>query len=423
LLVAPILIIAGLAVLAARVATAGLGGRRPGRRPARPGREPAGPGRLLAGRRLVRHALTTAVLAAATAVPVAMAAYGAAATGSIRATADAQLRFNLGSDTVISYRSQLVREMDGLPPQPPAPESMAARATSVLRLNQQRLGGLDVDVLAVDPATFPTGAYWDRRIGGASLADAVGRLTTGGSPAVVASRRIPPGPDTLTVGGQAIPVQVADTRPLPGAQSAYPLVIIDQAALRRAVDEPALARFRAQLWVAGDPARTAADLAAARQRPDRVVSIDDHRAGAVYEPVTYTFHYLVALSVFTGLIGAVGLLLYLESRTGAHRRAYVMLRRLGLRPAAHRRALLLEVGAPVVAGVAAGLAAAVAIAYALRSGFDLDPDRFPDALLALPIEMAALVAAAALLLAAGAGLLSHARIARANPGEVLRDTG
>jgi putative ABC transport system permease protein len=292
----------------------------------------------------------------------------------------------------------------------------------VLRLNQQRLGGLYVDVLAVDPDSFLDGAYWDARIGGPSLADAVGRLTTGGTPAVVASRRITPGLATLTVRDEPIPVQVADTRPLPGAQNAYPMVIIDQDALAAAVSQQVLDLFRPQIWVAGDPQRTAAEIGAAGLRPDRVASIDDHRVGTLYEPVTYTFQYLIALSVFTGLIGAVGLLLYLESRSVAHRRAYVMLRRLGLTPAAHRRALLLELAAPMAAGLAGGLIAAAAIAYALRSGFDLAPDRFPDTLLALPTGMAAVVTATAVGIATGAGLLTHARIARARPGEVLRDT-
>jgi putative ABC transport system permease protein len=431
LLVVPILIIAGLALLAARVAAAGLRARRRGsretagssRETAGSSRETAGAGRWLAGRRLVRAAGTTAILAAATAVPVAMAGYGAAATGSIRTTADAQLRFSLGSDTVISYRSQLHRELDRLPPPPPAPESMAGRATQVLRLNQQRLAGLSVDLLAVDPETFTDGAYWDARIGGASLADAVGRLTTGDPPTVVASRRLPPGPAILQVGGEQLRVEVAATRPLPGAQSAYPMVIIHRDALAAGVSQPVLDFFRPQIWVAGDPARTQAEIQDAGLAPDFVVTIEQQRAGALYEPVAYTFQYLIALSIFTGLIGAVGLLLYLESRTAAHRRAYAMLRRLGLSAGMHRRALLLEVGAPVAVGLAGGICLAVVLAYWLGAGFDLDPGRFPDTLLVLPVSMAGVVTAAALTLAITAGLLSHARIARAHPGEVLRDTG
>jgi putative ABC transport system permease protein len=376
----------------------------------------------LAWRRSVRVATATTILAVATAVPAAIAAYGATATDSISVTADAQLRFNLGSDTVVSYDRPIDRELDNLPPPPPVPASMAGRATEVLRLNQQQLGGLIVDVLAVDPATFTDGAFWDARIGGPSLADAVGRLTTDAEPAVVASRTVPPGPSTLTVRGEQVPVQVADTRPLPAAQSAYPLVVIDRDALTAHLSPAALGALVPQVWIAGDPQQTLVQVAQAGLPASRVVTIDEHRAGAIYEPVTYTFQYLIALSVFTGLIGAVGLLLYLDSRTTAHRRAYVMLRRLGLSAPTHRRALLLEVTVPMLAGLACGLASAIAIAYLLRSGFDLAPDRFPDTLVELPTTMAATVTAAAVTIAAGAALLTHARIARANPAEVLRDT-
>jgi putative ABC transport system permease protein len=413
LLVAPILAIAGLAVLGARLAAAGLRGHGLAR-------TPRSPARLLAWRRSVRVAATTAMLAAATAVPVAMAIFGATATDSIRTTADAQLRYSLGSDTVIGYGREVDRQADGLPA-PVVPASMAGRSTEVLRLQQQRLGGLIVDVLAVDPATFTAGAFWDNRIPGDGLDQAVSQLSAGQTPVVITSRRIPPGPGTLTVRRQDIPVEVAATRPVPGAQPAYPLVLVHRDALAQHLTGDAVGSFSLELWIAGDPDATLAQLAEAGLPAGRVTTIDDLRGGALYEPVTYTFQYLIALSAFTGLIGAVGLLLYLESRTAAHRRGYVMLRRLGLRPDAHRQALLLEVGAPVLAGLFAGLAAAGGLAYSVRSGFDLDPSLFPGAVVALPGSMTVAVCGAALVIAAGAGLLAHARIARARPAEVLRD--
>ena len=73
----------------------------------------------------------------------------------------------------------------------------------------------------------------------------------------------------------------------------------------------------------------------------RALQADFGHRRVVYAPISE--------AGFPGLIGAVGLLLYLESRTTAHRRGYVMLRRMGLTPGVHRRALILEVGAPVAA--------------------------------------------------------------------------
>ncbi|MBX6723749.1 MAG: FtsX-like permease family protein [Dactylosporangium sp.] len=177
-----------------------------------------------------------------------------------------------------------------------------------------------------------------------------------------------------------------------------------------------------QLWIKGEPGELRDELLAANLPLSRVDTIDDLRAGAIHEPVTYTFQYLVALSIFTGLIAVVGLLLYLESRTVAHRRAYVLLRRLGLRPAAHRWALLVELALPVLAGLAGGLALAHALAHTLGDAFDLNRGQPPGAILATPYLMIAVVSVTALVVAAGAATLAHRRIARANPAEVLRDT-
>src|SRR5690606_15265752 len=109
------------------------------------------------------------------------------------------------------------------------------------------------------------------------------------------------------------------------------------------------------------------------------------------------------------------------SRTAAHRRAYVMLRRLGLPSGAHRRALLLEVGTPLLAGLVGGLAGALAISALLRAGLDVQPDRYPDAVLVLPVPVAGAVTAVVVLLGLAASLLTHRRIHTANPAEVLRD--
>lgn len=414
LLVTPILLILGTAILAARLLSWWL--RRQGHR-----RSPAAPVRLLAWRRAVRSAATTAVLIAATATPVAMATFAATTTDSIHTTADATLRFRLGADTVISYPHLAAQFSDGQDLPPPVPDTLADRTTEVLWFNQQRMNGLHVDVAAVDPDTFLTGAFWDSRIPGPDLAAAVSRLTADDPPTVLVSRRIEPGPATLWVQGRELPVQVANVQPIPGARPSYPLVLIHREALERAIPRSELTAGNPQLWIHGDSEQALAELTDAHLMDARVNTVDQHRVGAVYEPVTYTFQYLIALSVFTGLIGAVGLLLHLESRTAAHRRAYVMLRRLGLPAGAHRRALLLEVGTPLLAGLAGGLTGALGISALLRAGLDVQPDRYPDAVLVLPIPVAVTVTAVVVLFGLVSGLLTHRRIHTANPAEVLRD--
>jgi len=402
LLVVPILVIAGTAVLAGRIAARGLRTRGLVRTPRRPAA-------LLAWRRVARDAVTTAVLAGATAVPIAMATYGASVTDSIRTTTDAEARLVLGSDVVV-----------GLSPEQAVPELPAAlrrNTAEVYRANRQDLDGIQVDLLFVDPATFGRGAFWDDRMDGPTLADALSRLTSGSVPAVVGSGDVELGPGTLTIFGTAHEVEFVDNRLLPGVQGGYPLVLVH----RDLLGDDAASADR-QLWIRGSPAQLRDAVVTAGLPIVRIATIDDLRTGSVHEPVTFTFQYLIALSVFTGLIAVVGLLLYLESRTAAHRRAYVLLRRLGLRAAAHRRALVLELGAPVLVGLLAGLILAGALAYGLNDVFELDPQTPPGTVLVLPVGMAGVIGAAAVVIALGAALLAHRRIRIANPAEVLRDT-
>lgn len=414
LLVTPILLILGTAVLTARVIAWWLHRRGPRRTPARPAS-------LLAWRRGVRTAATTAVLITATATPVAMAAFAGAATGSIHTTAEASLRFRLGSGTVLSYPHLGVQLREDRQLPPPVPESLSAQATEVLWLNQQRLSGLHVDVAAVDPDTFLAGAFWDDRIPGADLRAALAQLTADDVPTVVVSRRVEPGPATLRLQGRELPVVVADVHPLPGARASYPLLLIHREVLEREFTPEELPAATPQLWISGEPEQTLAALTEEHLLDARVVTVDQHRVGAVYEPVTYTFQYLMALSLFTGLIGAVGLLLHLESRTAAYRRAYAMLRRMGLSARTHRRALLLEIGVPLLVGVTGGLVGALALSYGVRSGLDVQPERFPDTVLVLPLPVAGLIVATVVGFGLAASLLTHRRIHTANPAEVLRD--
>lgn len=400
LLVVPILVIAGAAMLGGRLAAGHL--RRRGLQ-----RTPSRPARLLAWRRTVRDAAATAVLAGATALPIATATYGATVTDSIRTTTDAEVRMALGSDVVAT--------LDPDSPVPALPASLARHATEVTRIDGRDLGGITVDVLAIDPATFAAGAFWDRRIDGPALADALQALDRERSPAVVASALVPTGESTLRLLTGDLPVRVAATRLVPGAQGGYPALLIRRDAA------PPQPEGRRQLWIRGDPQRIRVELAAARVPVERVVSIDELRVGALYEPVAFTFQYLVALSVFTALITVVGLLLYLESRLADRRRGYVLLRRLGLRGRAHRNALLLELGAPVIAGLAGGLGIAIALGYGLGNAMEINRAHPPDTLVALPWRMAGAVALAALAIGGTAALLTHARIRRAHPSEVLRD--
>src|SRR5262249_22145082 len=144
-----------------------------------------------------------------------------------------------------------------------------------------------------------------------------------------------------------------------------------------------------------------------------ISSSDDLFVDTLYDPLTFTFEYLTALSLLSGLVTMVGLLLYLEARTPRHRRSYVMFRRMGLRPRTHRAALLIELGIPLAGGLVGGLVLAVGLAKALSANFDVDVTVPPGTILSAPVQVVLAIAAGVLVLAAAAAMYAQLRIGRA----------
>ncbi|GAB3834499.1 hypothetical protein [Dactylosporangium cerinum] len=162
LLVVPMLAMLGLCVLGARLATAAV------RRRTRTTTAVRSVVRLLYRRRLRHSAAAAVTLALITAVPVAVAGYGATATRTVSATLAAQARLGAGSDVVITL---------GEPGAVPAvPAALRGRATPVLRVDYVQLDDRQVSLLAVDPATFADVAFWDDRLDDTTLAEATRAL-------------------------------------------------------------------------------------------------------------------------------------------------------------------------------------------------------------------------------------------------------
>jgi putative ABC transport system permease protein len=402
LLIVPIMVVAGLATLAGRLAIRYL-------RHSASRHTPGTAAAFLSWRRIARQAGMAAVLAGATAVPIALAAYGATVTGSVRTTIADEARLHIGSDVVLTLSRRA-----------PIPASLAGQATEVLRLDGTLIGGIQTDVLAVDPATFARDAYWDDRLDGASLRDILAPLRTGPPNTIIAAAPTPAGPQqALWVGDPVIggSVDVHRVATLPAEQGGYPVAVVATAALGKDTGYAV-----PQLWVRGDPTRIRAAALAAKLPVKRIEVAEDLYANTLWEPLTYTFDYLTALSLLTGIVTIVGLLLYLESQAPAHRRGYVLLRRMGLSARSHRRALLGELAAPLLAGLAGGLAVAAGLTALLGRDFEMNPTIPPDTVIDVPYPELALIAAAVVVVALFAASYAQRRIGRAKPSEVLRDS-
>jgi putative ABC transport system permease protein len=339
----------------------------------------------------------------------------------VHSTVADEARLRVGSDVVLTLTHRAA-----------IPASLAGRATEVLRLDGAQVGGVETDLLGVDPAGFARDAYWDSRFDGASLDDLMDPIRSGGGggsgssggsgggpTTVVASAQTPSGTQQATWGGDEVlggSVNIVSTRILPAQRTGYPAALVPKAALG---DDAQYAVV--QLWVRGDPAQIQQAAKAANLPVKQVLVAADLYSNSLWEPLTYTFDYLTALSLLTGVVTLVGLLLYLESRTPWHRRSYVLLRRMGLTPGSHRRAILAELALPLSAGLVGGIAVAAGLTAALSPDYDLNPDQLPDTVVAVPYLPAGLIAAAVVAVAVGAGAYAQRRIGRANPSEVLRD--
>jgi hypothetical protein len=398
----PVLLLLGTVGLAVR------GGRRalPALRRLGTG-APAAP--FLAIRRLAAASGPGLLLAGAGALALGLVVYTAAAAASLATSVEEKAALTLGADAVAAGTDL------GDP---------AAGSTAVLR-GRGRLAPNDdgVDVLLVDPgsiadATGTAGRESDVRRLVASLDGGGERL-----PVVVAGGPLPAA-TVLDLPGFRVPVEVVEqVEVFPGLGTTRPLVVasIDQAAaLAPPTSDGAevAGRWWGEVWAAGPDA--ADRLVAAGADPAAVRTAADAASAPRLVAVTWGLAALQAFAVLATALALAGVLLFVASRQRATQVSYALARRMGLRPAAHRSALAVEVvlllSLALVAAVLLGLLAAALVAGAL----DPLPDVPPAPRATVPLAtVAGLVAVVLLAGAAGAAALQRGAD-RADVAEVLR---
>ncbi|WP_329066092.1 FtsX-like permease family protein [Amycolatopsis sp. NBC_01480] len=400
LVVVPLLLVIGLALFAARIVRWSVVRANPVKL--------TRPVSFLSWQRIASGPAAAAVLIGATAIPVALSMYATTVTESVDRTLHAESQLIVGSDLVL-----------GLTGPAHVPPGLAGRTSLVDRYDSGYVGSTTVNVLGVDPETFATTAFWDNALPGPTLAELMAKLAAPGAPAgILAGLPATPATAEVRINGQATKLSITTVAQLPGKNSGFPQLLVRKDLLDRLAGESA----HPQLWLRGDPAQSLAALSGTGTQIGTVSQAQDVTANGVYAAISYTFVFLTAVSVLAGAIVLVGLLLYLNARSRARRSAYVLLRRMGIGPRAHWRALLYEVGGLLIAGFAFGLVFA-AVAVAVTSpGYDLDPGIAPGTLLSTPWSLALRLAAATLLAAVLATLAAQRAVSRARPAEVLRDT-
>lgn len=384
----PLLGMTGLLLLLARGAVAQL---------PRLGRWTRGAGTpvYLAARRLAGLRSATAAVLVATAVPVGILVYAASITRSMEATVAAKSATYAGAEHALVLNAR---------PGQTLPLADTGTQVSVVRDVVTAAGG-DTEVLGVDPATFARYAFSDARVIGTPLPDLLADLTrptpAGTVPAIAV--RCPSCPDQLPMdlGRTRVTARVVGTADLfPGIRVRDAAVLVVPRAALADVDP--YANRAEEVWTT--TARLPATLETLRrldQQLQREVTPEQFLGVTQLLPVAWTFSYLQALAILTGLIAVVGLFLYLAARQRSTLVAYVMLRRIGITRRAHLASLGSELGGVLTVSWALGVATATVAVLTVYRLLDVNPRYPPDALLVLPL----LVVLASIVVLLGVALL------------------
>ena len=367
----------------------------------------------LAARRVAHGARLALLLVAASALSIGVMVYAATLTLSVRTTLDAKARTFVGSDVSV----------EGFTRDAAIPADLDA--TVVDRYEEVQVAGMPVMMLAIDHTTFARGAFWDRSLADEPLDKLVAGLAPGPAgtpvPVVVVGRTLP---DRFTfdlflgTAGRSARLQAVVTervRAFPGMR-ANPLVVVDRRALGNL--QPAKETL---LWARGSREQV---LAALDRADVRVVGVVTEARQVLdvssFLATAWTFGFLQALGVLTGLITAGGLLLYLETRQRGRRAAYALSRRMGLSRAAHLGSLLAEVGGTLLGGFAIGVGLSLVAARLVYLRLDALPTVPPVPLLRAPVAAVAGTAAAVLAVTWLAAWMAQRSADRTNLAEVLR---
>jgi len=403
--VLPLLAVAGVAGLAARLA------RRVVPRP-----EGGGLGSYLAFRRLAAARGVVVVVCVALAVALGTLFYAEGLTEALNTSAAEKAYIGTGADVaaVIDAGATLPSRF---------PYALTKVDTWYGGVQVGSAAGTDVDLMVVDPASLARELRWSS--------------SWGLDPRPVLRRLDAPGPlPTIVVGSTVAPSAFWDQdvripMHVVGRLSVFPGMVagdtlfivsagrLDAAASRAHLLVP-VGESSATLWARGRSGPVEQAIAHSALGADYLYSAADVLHSQDVRETTRTYSFLRAIAVAAAALALVALLLYLQTRQRSQVVGYALGRRMGLRPVHELAALAVEVAAMLLFAAVAGATVAVAASWPLVHHVDPLPQLPTSPSPVVPWLVIGVVAAALAVvsvLLAGAALLSSSR---ADVGENLR---
>jgi putative ABC transport system permease protein len=378
----------------------------------------ASPAPYLAAHRLTGLPGLTVLLIGAAGLCLGVFLNGQTIVRSLRSTVDAKAGVFVGSDVQV--------QIDRNAPDQASFPFPITRSTRLKYAGELLPGEVPFDILGVEAVTLADAAYWDGSFADESLDELASRLLSrGGGPLPAILVQGDGEPTVMRTAQAEIPIEVvgrADA--FPGVSSDDPVIVVDVASLETRVDatgNPFLsANGRTEYWIRGDPDAVLASVDELEALPLATLTAREVEDVPFIRAAIETFAMLNVLGLAAALLVAGVLVVYLQARQRARSVSNVLSMRMGMRDREAAAALVLELGAILLAafllGAALGLAAG-ALVVPLLDPLQTIP---PGPILTLPVPVVAWTAAAVLLTAIVGGWLVHRRAAGVDLGEVLR---
>lgn len=285
----------------------------------------------------------TAILGAGT-LALGVSVFGLAMNSSLERTGVAKSSVYVGSDIRVLIAGSLPADVPG--------------ATEVWQRSEMEYAGVEVDLLAVDPASFAQAAFWDDAFADASLASLMSDIATGSGspvPAILVG-------DAAESGGVVNPNQPADPWPVevvahvrafPGAGSKRPTLVVPLAAAQAGP-----INYFHFVFAKGDYGEWRGTLQELGAQPMLAISRQGAVDSSVLQFAAWSFDFVKALGVFVGGLVVAALVLHLSARQRQQALGFAFLRRMGFTRRRHWSALVAEVGAMMLGVVLLGTALA-----------------------------------------------------------------
>jgi putative ABC transport system permease protein len=336
---------------------------------------------------------------------------------SLQTTVDAKAKLFVGSDVEgrVLYETPLPRSF-------PLPITRVTRRTEAGTLGD----GSAFDLLAVDPSTFARAAYWDTAFSSLSpdkIASALGQ--TGNAVPILIAGAPDLAPRFLAIDGVTVRVrEIGHASAFPGMSSRRPLVVADEATLLsrlegvpNPLDVPGAST---EFWVKGDPRAAERALRGLEYAPYLILTANRVKDIPEIKAVIDTFIVMNALGLVAALLVIAGMLMYLQARQRSQVVSYGLSLRMGMTDAAHRRALVAELGSMLVYSYAVGLLLALGAAVLLVPRLDPLPSIPPNSLFVSPKPLFAVAFVGVLGTSWLGGWITNRRASAADLGEVMR---